>query len=345
MKHSKLTRFLKNTAFLLINILAVILLTYTISLATNGHEGASGDSSAMIKDFVLKVINFSILALVLGYFLRKPLKKFLVQRRKEVEDAIKGADDSLKSATKEYKTAEEKLKMLTSEIKEITEKMKYEGELEKERIIKRTEQAAQKIKHQTDNTIKREFEIIQKKIKEETIEHTIDTAEEILQKKFKPADQDKIAQKIASEINEVKDIDVFLQSPVSSFLKKKVPLDIDTSKQVSEETMAFIKILLAADDDKRKSLHDIKKAYDSYLSDITEISKAQIYTATDIGEPAVSSITSSLKKAIGKDIEVEVIKDSSIIGGIVTKIGSLVFDASVKTQLENMRENLKNEVG
>jgi F-type H+-transporting ATPase subunit delta len=49
----------------------------------------------------------------------------------------------------------------------------------------------------------------------------------------------------------------------------------------------------------------------------------------------------ALSKRTGKDIILEVEQDPGLIGGIVTRIGDLVLDGSIKTQLLNMRESLK----
>ena len=43
----------------------------------------------------------------------------------------------------------------------------------------------------------------------------------------------------------------------------------------------------------------------------------------------------------GKEVVLEVAEDPGLIGGIFTKIGDLVLDGSIKTQLLNMRESLK----
>ena len=55
----------------------------------------------------------------------------------------------------------------------------------------------------------------------------------------------------------------------------------------------------------------------------------------------IEKIQSALSKRTGKDIILEVEQDPELIGGIVTRIGDLVLDGSVKTQLLNMRESLK----
>ncbi len=55
----------------------------------------------------------------------------------------------------------------------------------------------------------------------------------------------------------------------------------------------------------------------------------------------MGKIREALAKRTGKDIILDVQQDPELIGGIVTKIGDLVLDGSVKTHLVNMRESLK----
>jgi F-type H+-transporting ATPase subunit delta len=43
----------------------------------------------------------------------------------------------------------------------------------------------------------------------------------------------------------------------------------------------------------------------------------------------------------GKDVILDVEQDPSLIGGVVSRIGDLVLDGSIRTQLLNMRESLK----
>ncbi len=324
--------------------LAVMVIASTLAFASNGGSAEGGITGAMVKDLLLKVINLTIYLSIIIYFIKKPFKNFLISRRDNIEKSMKDADSSLQDALKESSDTKARLSNISQEIAQIEERIRKEGETEKRKIIERAQELAEKIKSQTKETIKRELDLAHRKIKEETFDKAIDAVEEVLKGKFTPADQDKAAQMIAQEIPKIGDIDIFLQNPISAGLRKKVPLEIDTSKNVSSVTMDFIKILLASDDDIKKHINDIKKAYDSYLSEITGTSKTFVYTTTDLSDTALNKITSSLKQAINKDIEIEVVQDPAIIGGIVTKIGSLVFDASVRTQLENMRVNLKKEV-
>jgi F-type H+-transporting ATPase subunit delta len=55
----------------------------------------------------------------------------------------------------------------------------------------------------------------------------------------------------------------------------------------------------------------------------------------------VEKIRAALSKKTGKEIILEVEQDPGLMGGIVTRIGDLVLDGSIRTQLLNMREALK----
>lgn len=49
---------------------------------------------------------------------------------------------------------------------------------------------------------------------------------------------------------------------------------------------------------------------------------------------------SQLKAATGKDVRLQFRTDPAIIGGVVMRIGSLVYDGSIKNQLAQMKQRL-----
>ncbi|MBC2705913.1 ATP synthase F1 subunit delta [Desulfobacula sp.] len=88
-------------------------------------------------------------------------------------------------------------------------------------------------------------------------------------------------------------------------------------------------------------LREIASYYKDLADELKGVVKASIVSATELSSEAVDKIKESLSKKTGKTIVLNVQQDSSLIGGVVTKIGDLVMDGSVKTQLMNMRETLK----
>jgi F-type H+-transporting ATPase subunit delta len=88
-------------------------------------------------------------------------------------------------------------------------------------------------------------------------------------------------------------------------------------------------------------LESVNDFYQKLADDLKGIARASVVSATALSAEAIDKIREGLAKRTGKDIILDVHQDPELIGGIVTKIGDLVLDGSVRTQLVNMRESLK----
>ncbi len=85
----------------------------------------------------------------------------------------------------------------------------------------------------------------------------------------------------------------------------------------------------------------INEFYQALADELKGMARASLTTASDLTAETIEKIRSALSKRTGKDVVLQVEIDPSLIGGIVTRIGDLVLDGSIKTQLLNMRESLK----
>ncbi len=125
--------------------------------------------------------------------------------------------------------------------------------------------------------------------------------------------------------------------------------DLDGRRQVLQAIIEKLKsskvmtsfLLLLFDKGRIPFLRSICEVYQKLADELKGIARANLTTATDIEDNTVDKIKVALSKMTGKDIVLDVEKDPSLIGGVVTKIGDLVLDGSIKTQLLNMRESLK----
>jgi F-type H+-transporting ATPase subunit delta len=88
-------------------------------------------------------------------------------------------------------------------------------------------------------------------------------------------------------------------------------------------------------------LESINDFYQKLADDLKGIARASLVSAGELGDDTIEKIRAALSTRTGKDIILDVQQDPELIGGIVTKIGDLVLDGSIKTQLVNMRESLK----
>jgi F-type H+-transporting ATPase subunit delta len=67
---------------------------------------------------------------------------------------------------------------------------------------------------------------------------------------------------------------------------------------------------------------------------------AEVRTAIELTPEQTDHLREALNRATGKDVEVKVVVDPSILGGIVARVGDLVIDGSVRHRLEQLREQI-----
>jgi F-type H+-transporting ATPase subunit delta len=121
--------------------------------------------------------------------------------------------------------------------------------------------------------------------------------------------------------------------------RKKVLQAIIDKTGVSKVLASFL--LLLFDKGRFGFLSDINEFYKKLADELKGVVRASLVSATELSSETVEKIRTTLSKKTGKDIILEVEQDPSLIGGIVSRIGDLVLDGSIKTQLLNMRESLK----
>lgn len=67
---------------------------------------------------------------------------------------------------------------------------------------------------------------------------------------------------------------------------------------------------------------------------------AEVRAAIQLDDATVERLTRALAKRTNKDVEVRVIVDPNVVGGIVARVGDVVIDGTVKTRLTKLREAL-----
>lgn len=99
-------------------------------------------------------------------------------------------------------------------------------------------------------------------------------------------------------------------------------------------------ILLLADRDRLVLLSDVAAAYRERLQEHQKVIRGEVVTAIPLPGDRVRALEQGLGHAIGRTVVLEPRVDPSIIGGVITRIGSTVYDGSVTTQLQRMKQAL-----
>jgi F-type H+-transporting ATPase subunit delta len=99
-------------------------------------------------------------------------------------------------------------------------------------------------------------------------------------------------------------------------------------------------LILLADRDRLVLLPDVAEAYASRLLDHQQVVRAQVTTAAALPPDRVAALQQGLAAVTGRRVLLDVRVDPSIVGGAVARVGSTVYDGSVTTQLEKIRQRL-----
>ena len=121
--------------------------------------------------------------------------------------------------------------------------------------------------------------------------------------------------------------------------RKKVLTEVMGKLDLSRAMTTFLFFLF--DKGRIGFLDNINDFFQKFADELKGVARANLVSATELSSETIENIQSALSKRTGKDIILEVEQDPELIGGIVTRIGDLVLDGSVRTQLLNMRESLK----
>ena len=99
-------------------------------------------------------------------------------------------------------------------------------------------------------------------------------------------------------------------------------------------------LVLLARTGKLDLIPDLAAAYQERLLAHQNIVRADVTSAAPLSPEKTKALEESLSKVTGKKVELSVRVDPQLLGGVVARIGSTVYDGSVMTQLQRMRQEL-----
>jgi F-type H+-transporting ATPase subunit delta len=103
-------------------------------------------------------------------------------------------------------------------------------------------------------------------------------------------------------------------------------------------------LVLLAERDRLVLLPDLLASYRDRLLAHRNVVRAELTTATPLESARAAAIEQQLARATGRTITLQTRTDPAIIGGVVARIGSTVYDGSVTRQLARMKERLTEGV-
>lgn len=147
---------------------------------------AEEEHSSHSMEFLGKWLNFIVLFGGLAYVLYRPLRNFLQARVQKIEVTLKESESSWKEAERKLDQVKERLSRIEEEIAQIKKEGKVEGQKERERIIKRTLQEAERLRRYAQEEIEMLTRAGVRELKEHAAELATSFARERIKRKMTP---------------------------------------------------------------------------------------------------------------------------------------------------------------
>ena len=122
---------------------------------------------------------------------------------------------------------------------------------------------------------------------------------------------------------------------IPSTLRQQIVVDL-LEGQATQTTVALVSMIVAAG-----MGGDIKAIADKVVglgAESRDKAVAEVYSVVDLSSDQQQRLAAALKSATGKDVEMKVIIDESVMGGLLVQIEDEVIDGTVRTRLKQLRE-------
>jgi len=164
-------------------------------------------------------------------------------------------------------------------------------------------------------------------------------AEVILQAGLDPAALDQQLDDLLATWNNSSELRELFSNPAVDAHQKIALLDkLDEKLDLQKELRNLVAVMI--DHGRIGSINEVVAAYRAQLKEQQGIHQAEIVTARLLGADEQATLVGEVEKVAGTRIEAIFKQDKGILGGAVVRIGSTVYDGSVRGRLDRLKEAL-----
>lgn len=161
-------------------LLMVIALTGAAYAAGGG--GHAVDSSVLLKDFLYRLLNFTIVFVALYYLLAKRFRQGMADRRAKLKESLEQAEKARKTAEAKLAEYERKLSNSDQEVAELLAQAKEANSRERSKVLGDAKAAADTVRKEARLCAEREIERARRELRAEAAQMAVSMAEDILRK-------------------------------------------------------------------------------------------------------------------------------------------------------------------
>ena len=131
---------------------------------------------------------------------------------------------------------------------------------------------------------------------------------------------------------------VLLSPAVTPARKRAVVARLAGELHVSRLVLNFLYVII--DHRRTAMLAEIQQAFQTLIDERTGCLEAEITAARELGSGERENVALRLGHLTGKKVRCKFSMNDSLIGGVMARIGSTIYDGSVRGQLESLRRRL-----
>ena len=133
-------------------------------------------------------------------------------------------------------------------------------------------------------------------------------------------------------------LNAFRNPAITHANKENVLEGLLAKTRPTRTTSNFLRILLR--NGRLTELRQINERFATVLEERSGSVVADVTSARELADAQRIELKVNLERLTGKQVKLIFRTDPNLIGGVITRIGSTVYDGSVRTQLENLKEEM-----
>jgi F-type H+-transporting ATPase subunit delta len=144
---------------------------------------------------------------------------------------------------------------------------------------------------------------------------------------------------LSATVERFSDLELLLRNPAIGGDKKgAVMIELAQKIGATPITQRFVAVL--AGNERLGHLPEIVTAYRELVDEDAGVINAEITTPQELDTAAMEALRTKLADATGRQVRLQTRIDSEVLGGLVTRIGDVLYDGSLRHQLVRMRSRM-----
>ena len=177
-----------------------MLLTAAVAFAEEAGHGGGHEAITFMGDWLPRLVNFGIIAFVVVYYMRKPVRDFFAGRTADIAKAMQDSKDTRERAVAALAEMERKVKDLEAETARMIADAQARGEKDKQALIEEGKKVAQDVQVQVKQGIEIEVQKARTALAAEAALLSLDLAEGRIKEKISGQDHERIVKEYITKV-------------------------------------------------------------------------------------------------------------------------------------------------